>query len=416
MNDTRVKFGIVGTGGIFYGWGDGSGHLPGCPWIVEEARLSAICDLSESSLRKAAAAVKKLYSEKAEYHRAEGRDWIAEQLISDAENIKLYTNIEEMLKSEKLDFLDIITPCEHHAAAVKKAVDAGCHVLCEKPLVRTWPEAEELAEYVKNSGKILLYGENLIYADPFHDVRKLIQKNEVGELEAMRIAFSISEPGNYSYTKGGVGALLDNGIHAITLAWFLAGFDYVPQKVKSLSPDGISIRISERMIDGAIKKLNVEDYANFVIEFENPQTGQWVNAYIEASWSFNDTNSFRVTGSRGEINIKDGKLTVEDQFGNSHVREAFHAGFFNVDPPSGYGGHVQQLKAMARLVREKATPLCDAKIGAESLAIAQAVYLSEAKGRTAVTISEFKDYAKKFEKEPEKLLRNLLETGIKKKE
>lgn len=413
MNDSRVKFGIVGTGGIFYGWGDGSGHLPGCPWIVEEARLSAICDLSHNSLRKAAAAVKKLYAEKAEYHRAEGRDWIADQLISDAENLKLYTNIDEMLKNESLDFVDIITPCEHHASAVKKAVDAGSHVLCEKPLVRTWPEAEELAKYVKNSGKMLMYGENLIYSDPFHDVRKLIQKNEVGELESIRIAFSISEPGNYSYTKGGVGALLDNGIHAITLAWFLAGFDYVPKKVRSLSPDGISIRIPERMIDGAIRKLNVEDYANIVVEFENPETGNWVNAYLEASWSFNDTSFFCVSGSRGEIRVKDGKLEVEDQFGNKHLREAFHPGFFNVEPPSGYGGHVQQLRAMARLVREKAAPVCDAKIGSESLAIAQAAYLSESKGRKSVTLSEFKDYAKKFEKEPEALLRTLLETGIK---
>jgi len=79
--------------------------------------------------------------------------------------------------------------------------------------------------------------------------------------------------------------------------------------------------------------------------------------------------------------------------------------------PPGYGGHPQQLKAMVRIVKENVAPLCDVKIGAESIAIAQAVYLSEARGRKAITLSEFKEYAKKFEKNPEELRRKLLEAG-----
>jgi predicted dehydrogenase len=381
---------------------------------VEEARLTAICDLDENNLKKAAAAVKQLYNERAEFHRSNGCVWIADLLVEDCENLKLYSSIDDMLKSEKLDFVDIIIPCEHHTAAVKKSIDADCHVICEKPLVMTWPEAEELVGYVEKSGKILLYGENLIYADPYHDVRKLIQKGEVGELETIHISFSISEPGNYSYANGGVGALLDNGIHAITLAWFLAGFDYIPKRVKSLSPDGVSVRIKERLLDGAVKKLDVEDYANFVVEFEDPENDHWVNAYLEASWSFDDTNAFSVIGSRGEIKIKDGKIEIEDHFGNSHIRNAFHPGFFNMEAPPGYGGHAQQLKSMVRLVKGTAKPLCDAEKGAESLAIAQAVYLSEARGRKAVTLSEFKNYAKKFNSEA--LRHELLETGIRKQE
>lgn len=412
--DKRIKFGIVGTGGIFYGWGDGSGHLPGCPWVIEEGQLSALCDLSEGSLKKAAAAVRKLYKDKADMYRANGRDDLADLLIADSENLKLYTNIDEMLKNEKLDFVDIITPCEHHSSVVKKALDAGCNVLCEKPLVRTWLEAEEIAGCVEKSGKVFLYGENLIYADPFYDVKKLIQKGEIGELEALWISFSISEPGNFSYTKGGVGALLDNGIHAITLAWFTVGFDYIPKRVKALGPDGISARIRKRLVDGVVRKLDVEDYAGFVIEFEDTESGHWVNAYLEASWSFDDAGAFKVVGSRGEIRINDGKITVEDSFGNSHGRNIFHPSFLNSEPPPGYGGHPQQLKNMIQLVRKKVEPECDVKKGSESLAIAQAVYLSEARGRKAVTLDEFKEYAKKFEKHPEGLLKELLETGIRK--
>lgn len=414
--EKRLKIGMVGTGGIFYGWGDGSGHLPGCPWVVDEARLTALCDSSEKNLNRAAAAVKKLYREKAAAHKENGNNELADLLLSDSKNLRLYTNLEAMLKEEKLDIIDIITPCEHHSMAVKQSLDAGCNVLCEKPLARTWIESEKIVNDVKKAGKVFLYGENLIYADPYHDIKKLIQKGEIGELEALWIPFSISEPGNYNYTKGGVGALLDNGIHAITLAWFLVGFDYVPKRVKSLAPDGVSTRIKNRLIDGVVRELNVEDYASFVVEFENLESGHWVNTYLEASWSFDDTGVFKVVGSKGELNIEDEKIVVQDQFKNTHVRNIFHPGFLNMEMPPGYGGHPQQLKTMVRLVKENATPLCDEKIGSESLAIAQAVYLSEARGKKAVTLTEFKDYAKRFAGKSTDLLRELLETGIKNKE
>lgn len=414
MNDNRITFGIVGTGGIFYGWGDGSGHLPACPWVVEEGRLSALCDVNENNLNRAAAAVGKLYRDQAGAYRASGRGDIAELLEDDSRNLKLYTSLDDMLKSGKPDFIDIITPCEHHAGAVRKAAAAGCSILCEKPLARTWPEAEELVECVDRSGIIFLYGENLIYADPYHDVRKLILKGEIGELDTIRIPFSISEPGNYGYARGGVGALLDNGIHAITLAWFLVGFDYVPEKVRTLRPDGISTRIGQRLVDGALRDLQVEDYANFAIGFVHPETGRWVNAYLEASWSFDDAGVFKASGNKGEIRVKDGKITVEDQFGNCHERSIFHPAFLNSEPPPGYGGHPQQLRNMIRLVRTKGAPLCDIRKASESLAVAQSAYLSEARGKKAVALDEFKEYARQFKK-PDDLLAELLKTGAKRR-
>lgn len=206
--------------------------------------------------------------------------------------------------------------------------------------------------------------------------------------------------------------MLDNGIHAITLAWFLAGFDYLPKRVKALAPDGVSARIKNRFLDGRIKEMNVEDYANFVVEFECPLTGHWVNAYLEASWSFGDVGAFKVVGSRGEIRMDGEKIVVVDQAGNARVRDIFHPGCLNLQAPPGYAGHPQQLRAMIRLVKENAQPLCDVRVGSESLAIAQAVYLSEARGKKAVTVSEFKEYAKKFNKNPEGLQLELLKTGV----
>ena len=408
----RTKTGVIGAGGIFEGWGKGSGHLPGYPWLVDEVRLACVCDLSEKSLRRAEAAVKKLYKEKADIHKENGNDELANLLLDDIKNLKLYTDIDEMLKAEALNLVDIITPCEHHLGIAQKSLNAGCHVMCEKPLASTWLNAEEIVKEVEKTGKLFQYGENLIFADPYYDIRKLIQKDEIGELEAIWLPLAIGEPGNYSYTKAGIGSLLDMGIHGITLCWFLLGFDYIPKRVKSLSPEGVAIRMKDRLMNGVFKELTVEDDAHCVVEFENPVTGQWVNTYIEASWSYRDMQEFKVVGSNGEIGQKEEAIEVRDSFGNSRLIDIFHPDFLNKVLPPGYSGFPQQLKSMVTCVKEETKPLCNEKIGSESLAIAQAVYLSETRGRKAVNLTEFKKYAKKFNGKSEDLLRELLATGI----
>ena len=188
-------------------------------------------------------------------------------------------------------------------------------------------------------------------------------------------SFSISEPGNYGYARG-IGALLDNGITPVPGVFPPA--DAFP-KGRALRPDGVSTRIGQRLVDGALRDLQVEDYANFAIGFVHPETGHWVNAYLEASWSFDDAGVFKAGGNKGEIRVKDGKITVEDQFGNCHERSIFHPAFLNSEPPPGYGGHPHWLRNMIRLVRTKGAPLCDIRKASESLAVAQSAYLSEAR-------------------------------------
>ncbi|MCD4669616.1 MAG: hypothetical protein K8S14_04150, partial [Actinomycetia bacterium] len=235
-----------------------------------------------------------------------------------------------------------------------------------------------------------------------------------GEVECIWCPFSCGFTGNYSYIKGGVGSLSDMAIHGITLCWFLIGFDFIPERVKSISPGGISVRIKDRIIDDIFRDLDVEDYANFVVEFQNPLTGQWINIYIEGSWSYRSMQSFKVVGSKGEIGEKDGAIEIKDVFDNSRSINISHPAFLNSYLPPGYTGFPQEIKAMIKYIRENKKPLCDEKIAAESLAIAQSAYLSEAKGRKAISINEFKEYAKKFKGDPDSFLQELLEKGIRK--
>ena len=101
MEDKRIKIGVIGTGGIFEGWGGDSGHLPAYPWIIEEAKIVSLCDINERNLKKADIAFKRLFKEKADSFKERGDTEISDLLVADSEGIKLYTSLDEMLKAER---------------------------------------------------------------------------------------------------------------------------------------------------------------------------------------------------------------------------------------------------------------------------------------------------------------------------
>jgi len=414
MKDDRLKIGVVGTGGIFEGWKvPGTGYLTSFPWIVEEAKVVALCDANLSTLNRGEAAFRKVYNERIEFFEEKNYKEICELFRKDAEDLKIYQNIDEVLDKEEIDLIVVLTPAHTHLDIIRKSLKKGCHVMCEKPLARTWIEAEEIVKLVESTGKFLQYNENFVFADPYYDIRNLIQIGEVGEVEAMWLPSSIGGMGNSSYLQGGIGALLDMAVHTITLGWFLIGFDFVPKRIRSISPGGVSIRIKNPLINGIYREIGVEDYSNFVIEFENIQSGQWINLYIEGSWSYQNMQDFKVVGSKGEIQIKEGQTEISDVFGNVHFVKPFHAVFNNTIAPPGYAGFSQEILAMVKYIKEGIKPLCDERIGSETLLITHAAYLSEANGRKAISLDECREYLKSFGNDSDALQKELLEKGIK---
>ncbi|MFA4016790.1 MAG: hypothetical protein RUDDFDWM_001901 [Candidatus Fervidibacterota bacterium] len=393
----RLKIGVVGTGNIFEGWGGGSGHLPALSWVVDEAQVVALCDLDESALKRAEWALKKYYTEKAKECKEKGFEEIAELLRHDAESVRLYRSLDKMLAEEAIDIVDVLTPPEHHLEAVLKSLDAGCHVMCEKPLARDWLEAREIAQAVERSGKTFQYNEQLIFSAPYAQMRRLIQEGVIGEPLALFLSLCVSfGPGSYRYVKSGVGALLDMGSHAVVLAWFLLGFDLLPVRVQTLPPVGIATKVRHALDNGVPVEVTVDDDAHFAIEFEHPETGCHKMAYIEVAWTNRDFHETRVIGTQGEVKPKGSDaIEVTDVHGNVREIRISYPTWLRLLPPPAYNGFPQEIRAMIRCVKEGIKPLCDHKIASESIAILNACQLSEACGRKAVTVSEFKELMEK---------------------
>lgn len=398
----RVRIGAVGTGGIFYGWGGTSGHLPAYPRI-DEAKVVALCDTSEVALQRAEYMLKKIFHQHAKAAEERGDTDAANRLREDANGVKCYTQIKEMLENEELELVDITSPPISHVSIAVEALKSGVNVMCEKPMARTWLECQEIVEAVAESGKLYQHNENLIYDYSWYGLRKFLDSGVIGEPLTVFLSMAIGDAKSirWNANMSGGGALIDMGIHAITTIWFALGFDRkCPTKVKATEPHGIGIKMPKRLVKGVYQNVHVEDDAHIMVEFEDQGTGSWTTVHIEASWSYQDSRGGVIIGTNGSIeNIGGESLKLIDPFGNSRqVQIGGPRHDMTEVAVEGYSGYLGEIRNMCNCVINGIKPMCDEKIGAESQAVVDAAYLSQLRGQKAVSLEEYKEYAKELKK------------------
>ncbi len=131
------------------------------------------------------------------------------------------------LLTRDLDVAIISTPPSLHAEMAVAALQAGKHVLCEKPLARTPDECREMVAAAKAANRVLATGFNYRFYPLFQRAHELLERGEIGELSHIRAyagysATSHNQPWVKDASVVGGGALHDNGIHLIDLTrWFL---------------------------------------------------------------------------------------------------------------------------------------------------------------------------------------------------
>jgi len=399
----RLKVGIIGTGGIFYGWGGNSGHLPVYPRIVDEAQIVALCDANEANLRKAEYSLKKLFSEQAKTSEEQGELDRAKWLRDDANNVKCYTQLKKMLENEELGLVDIITPPIAHASIAIEALRSGVNVMCEKPMARTWLECQKIVSAVAETGKFYQHNEQLIYMPEWYGLRKFLDSRIIGEplLTFLSSAIGDAKSIRWDANASGGGSLIDMGVHDICAIWFALGFEKKkPMKVKSVHPHGISIKMPKRLIKGTYQDVHVEDDAHIIIEFEDITDGSWATVNIEASWSYRDLRRNEIFGTNGSIaGIGVRRLELSDSFENKRQVELdMIRNDVTEAPIEEYSGWLGEIKNLCYCIKEGVKPICSEIIGSEVQAIIDSAYLSQLKGMRAVSLEEYKEYAKEVER------------------
>ena len=153
-----------------------------------------------------------------------------------------YGSFEEMAKAEAarpdgIEAVSIVTPNHMHAPAARAFLEAGIHVICDKPMTTTVKEAEELAALVDKSGKVFVLTHNYTGYPMIRQAREMVANGELGELRLVQAEYPqdwLTEPAERSGSKqaewrtdparsGAGGAIGDIGTHAYNLAGFVTG-------------------------------------------------------------------------------------------------------------------------------------------------------------------------------------------------
>jgi predicted dehydrogenase len=144
------------------------------------------------------------------------------------------TDWREVIARDDIDVVDIVTPGDSHAEIAIAALDAGKHVLCEKPLANTVAEAEAMAEAAARAaarGVIAMVGFTYRRVPAVTFLRNLIAEGVIGKINQVRASYRqdwLVDPDmplawRLQKEHAGSGALGDIGAHAIDLAQFVTG-------------------------------------------------------------------------------------------------------------------------------------------------------------------------------------------------
>ena len=274
------KIGIIGCGGIAHGK-----HMPALK-NQPNAEMVAFCDIVEERAREAA-------------------DKFG------VPGARVYTDYRELLKEESIEVVHVCTPNDSHADISIAALEAGKHVMCEKPMAKTAADARRMRDAAKRTGRKLSIGYQNRFRSDSQYLKKICSEGELGEIYYAK-AHAIRRRAVPTWgvfldeEKQGGGPLIDIGTHALDLTLWMMD-NYEPKVVLGTVFHKLSQRQNAANAWGPWDpaKFTVEDSAFGMIVMKNGAT-----IMLESSWALNtlSTGEARTTlcGTEGGADMQDG--------------------------------------------------------------------------------------------------------------
>lgn len=271
---TQFNIGIIGVGSIAT-----HRHIPEYQ-LLEDADIVAYCDI-----------VQERADEYAELYGG-----------------KSYSDYEQLLQDESIDAVSICTPNYLHAEIAIKALNAGKHVLCEKPMATTIEDAKRMIDAAATSNKQLMIAQNQRFTEAHELARETLAQNKLGKIYSFKTTFGHGGPESWSVDgtnswffdkkRAFIGAMGDLGVHKIDLLHYLFN--------ESFTEVGAMIETSE-------KQGTVDDNAVFILKTNSGAIGT-----MSAAWVYKgeEDNSTIIYGEKGIL-----KLNADSEFNYIFIDE-----------------------------------------------------------------------------------------------
>ncbi len=253
------------------------------------------------------------------------RTQTAAEKFGDIYNIpKRYDNYEDVANDPEVDIVYVATPHSMHHANTIMCLNAGKHVLCEKPLCLNAEQAEDVINLARTKNLYLMEAVWMRFFPTISKVRDWIRTKRIGELRSLRASFDVNFPYDpdsrvFDPDLGG-GALLDIGIYPINLAVMILGLPIRVLSKASRAPNGVDV--SEAYIFDYADGRQAVLHATFQSEMPSEAFVGGTRGYIKIHNSFWRPSKVSLTclnGESEEFNIS------TSNFGYQFEIEAVHA-------------------------------------------------------------------------------------------
>ncbi len=345
-----LRVGIIGNGGI------SNSHMLGYNDLGDRVEVVACCDIDE----------------------AKAKDFAERYNVPN-----YYTSCEEMVKNTQLDLVSVCTWNSAHAECTITALNAGCHVLCEKPMAMNAQEALAMKEAAEKNGKLLMLGFVRRHGNDAKSAIEFIHDGYLGDIYYAKASYlrRCGFPGGWfgDKSRSGGGPLIDLGVHVIDLTRYIMG-NPKPITVFGATFNKLGARDhilttewqSQTKVDKPI--FTVEDLASAMIRFDNGAV-----LHVEASFNLNlktRTGNIELFGDKAGLTLEPFELHTEM---NSRLADIAILGDNNFEFHRDF---VREIHNFVDAVEGKAECVATAEDGVVMMKILDAIYESAETGKS----------------------------------
>ena len=297
-----LKAAIIGFGGI------AKSHKKGYDKLEKEGKvkLVAACDIRQEAFTSSVATN-------------------IDSATVQAGDYNCYTDIEEMLAKEKIDFLDICVPSFLHSEIAINMLERGYNVLCEKPMALSSEDCEKMLEAEKSSGKHFMIAQCLRFFKEYVYLKECIDDSRYGKVLGAFFSRNSAQPTwgweNWfmDYERCG-GAIMDIHIHDIDIVRYLFG-----------EPEAVSCRAKD-----CKTRYDIVQTALYYGDIPVTANGCWTAGKIRFA------ASYKVDFEKASVIYEGGVVTVYPEDG-----EAF------TPTLDGYDGYTEEISYFCDVVAGK---------------------------------------------------------------
>ena len=300
-------------------------------------------------------------------------------------SVRCYTDYQSMLAEIKPDVVTIATESGKHPKIAIDCLNAGCHVVCEKPIALSTKDADAMTAAAKQNGKKLAVCFQNRFNPPVQRLREAVDAGRFGKLlhGMIQVRWHRSEPYYAEASWRGTwaqdgGTLMNQCIHGIDLLQWIMG------------EEAVRVQAQTRRF---IRPIEAEDFGAAIVEFKNGAIGIIEGTACVYPANLNETLS--IFGERGSAviggmavnKLETWRLADSGSIGDTEEK-LLNTG--EQDPPTVYGfGHSALFRDFALAIEQNREPFVTGEKGKKALEIILAIYQSQQTGKPVDLPCEF---------------------------